>query len=112
MVAVDILRPLPVTKCGNRHVLVAAEYFTRWMEAWPIPYKEVKTVGEWLTMEMIYRFSVPTRLHSDQGQQFESEVLQEICRLLGILVNLLSIATEDQPTSWDKYVPQGHLLCL
>ena len=60
MVDIDILGPLPVTERGNWYVLVAPDYFTRWMEAWPIPNQEAKTVGECLTMEMFYRFSVPT----------------------------------------------------
>ena len=31
MVAVDIVGPFPESKTGNSYVLVAADYFTRWM---------------------------------------------------------------------------------
>ena len=34
--------------------------------------------------EMFCRFSPPEQLHSDQGRQFESELLKEICTLLHI----------------------------
>ncbi|KAF7664015.1 hypothetical protein LDENG_00192480 [Lucifuga dentata] len=35
-VAVDIMGPFPHTKRGNRHVLTAMDYFTKWPEAYTI----------------------------------------------------------------------------
>jgi len=35
LVATDILGPLPLTKNGNSYLLVATDYFTRWVEAYP-----------------------------------------------------------------------------
>ncbi len=40
LVAVDILGPLPENELGNSYVLVAGDYFTRWMEAYAIPNQE------------------------------------------------------------------------
>ena len=37
-----------------------------------------------LVDEMFRRFSPPEQLHNDQGRQFESELLKEICTLLHI----------------------------
>ena len=34
--------------------------------------------------ELFYRFSLPKQLHSDQGLQFESEIITKICQLLQI----------------------------
>ena len=84
LVAVDILGPLPDTPRGNRYLLVVADYFTRWTEAYPIPNQEAITVARVLTTEFFLRFSPPEQLHSDQGRQFESEVLAEVCKLLGV----------------------------
>ena len=33
---------------------------------------------------MFLRFYPPTQLHSDQGRQFESSIMSEVCKLLGI----------------------------
>ena len=79
LVAVDILGPLPVMSGGNSYILVAEDYFTRWLEAWPIPNQEIKTVAQKLLNEMLFRFSLP-----DQGRQFESRVMEELCKLLQI----------------------------
>ena len=80
----DLLGPLPVTDQGNSYLLVAMDYFTRWAEAYPLPNQEAATVAQKLTQEMFFWFSPPEQLHSDQGRQFESELIAEICKLLQI----------------------------
>ena len=44
-IAVDIMGPLPVTKQGNKYLLVAMDYFTKWPEAYALPDQEAKTVA-------------------------------------------------------------------
>ena len=82
--AVDLLGPLPESNSGNSYVMVVGDYFTRWMEALPIPNQEAQTVAIRLVDEVFLRYSVPEQLHSDQGHQFESELLTEVCKLLNI----------------------------
>ena len=84
LVAVDILGPLPQTSAGNSYILVAKDYFTRWLEAWPIPNQETKTVALKLVNEMFCCFSLPDQILSDQGRQFESTIIDELCKLLQI----------------------------
>ena len=83
-VAVDIMGPLPVTTSGNRYILVAMDYFTKWPEAYAIPNQEATTVARKLVNEFFSRFGTPNELHSDQGRNFESAVFQECCSLMGI----------------------------
>ena len=83
-VAVDVLGPLPRTSRGNRYVLVAIDYFTKWMEAYPLPDQEATTVAEALVQGMFSRFGTPSELHSDQGRKFESQVFTAMCSQLGI----------------------------
>lgn len=84
LVAVDILGPFPESDSGNSYILMVADYFTRWMEVYPIPNQEARTVAKKITDEFFFRFSPPDQLHSDQGRQFESELMAEVCKLLGI----------------------------
>ena len=69
-VAPDVLGPLPET--GNKLILVVADYFTKWVEAFALPNQEAVTVATKLVEEVICRYVVPEELHSDQGSNFES----------------------------------------
>ena len=83
-IAIDVLGPLPTTDEGNKYLLIAADYFTKWVEAYPLPNQEATTVAEVLVNEFVCRFGTPQIIHSDQGRNFESAVFTEMCRLLGI----------------------------
>ena len=83
-VAMDIMGPFPESQRGNRVILVLADYFTKWAEAFPLPNQEASTIAEKLVEEVVCRFGVPRELHSDQGTNFESNLMAEVCRLLGI----------------------------
>ena len=126
LVAVDLLGPLPLTENGNSYVLVATDYFTRWTEAYPLPNQEAITVAKKLTQEFFFRFSVPEQLHSDQGRQFESQLIAEICSLLKIkktrttsyhpqgdglverfnrtLLDMLATTVKDHEGSWEDHI--------
>ena len=81
-VAMDILGPLPTTERNNRYILVLADYFTKWAEAFPIANMEAKTVADVFITQFVLRFGVPRTLHTDQGRNFESLLFQEVCELL------------------------------
>ena len=84
IMAVDLLGPLTESEEGNSYIMVVGDYFTRWMEAFPIPNQEAATVAEKLVNEVFMQFSIPEQLHSDQGRQFESKLIAKICHLLNI----------------------------
>ena len=79
MIATDILGPFPELQGRNNNILVVQIFFTRWTEAYPIPNQDATTIARKLTDEFFFRYSVPEQLHSDQGHQFESELIAEVC---------------------------------
>ena len=126
-VAVDVVGPLPVTDSGNRYLLVAMDYFTKWPEVYALPNQEAITVAQALVEGFFSRFGAPIELHSDQGRNFESAVMTEVCRLFGIhktrttagypqgdgmverfnrtLLNSLATVVSQHQRDWDDHVP-------
>ncbi|KAJ8948859.1 hypothetical protein NQ318_013512 [Aromia moschata] len=126
-VAVDILGPLPVTDRGNKYLMVVMDYFSKWPEAVPLPNQEAETVAEAFIENVIARHGVPLELHSDQGRNFESELWQEVMKIMGIkktrttalhpqsngmverhnrtICHYLSKFVSENQRDWDKLVP-------
>lgn len=52
-VVMDLMGPLPETPCHNQHVLVMADNFTKWVEAFPIPDMLAVTAAEVLVREVV-----------------------------------------------------------
>ena len=82
--AMDYMGPLPETLRGNKHLLVVMDHFTKWCEVFATPDQKAKTVAAILVSRVFSRFGPPTVLHSDQGRNFEGNLMKEICTLMGI----------------------------
>ena len=80
----DFIGPLPMSTDNNRFALVAQCYFTKWPIVIPLPNMEAKTVVQALVDRIVSEHGVPETLHSDQGRSFESKIVHDVCRLLGI----------------------------
>lgn len=93
IVGVDIIGPLPISDVGNRYILVMVDLFTKWCEAVPLVEMDAVTVANAIFREWIARWGAPLQLHSDQGANFESNVVQSLCDMFGIkkLVHLVTI---------------------
>ena len=83
-VAVDIMGPLLQTNDGNLYIMVVGDYFSKWTEAYPLKNHTAQTVADVLVEQFVARFGVMRSLHSDQGREFESDLIAELCKLLRI----------------------------
>jgi len=68
---------LPITQRGNKYIIVAVEYLSRWQKAKPVPKANAKETSEFL-YSLIYRYSRFDHLHSDRRTEFVNEVIQNL----------------------------------
>ena len=79
----DILDVCDPTQDGYCCILVIADYFSKWTEAFPIKDKCADTVADLLVDNIILRFGMPLVIHSDQGREFKNGLMKSLCTLLG-----------------------------
>ncbi len=72
---VDIVGPLLITREGNRYIVVAMDYFSRWSEARSLKAANADTVAIFLYEEIICRFRALRILQSNRGIHFVNEVI-------------------------------------
>ena len=75
---------LPLTYEGNQHAIVFMDYLTKWPEVFPSTDQKAETIARLLVEHVVARHGVPEQLLSDRGPNFLSELLREVCTLLGI----------------------------
>ena len=46
IIGMDIMVNLPITSSGNRSIIVFTDYYTKWVEAFPIPDETTTTVAQ------------------------------------------------------------------
>ena len=78
-VAMDLVDMSVTTPKGNRYVLVMVDCFSRWTEACPLPSK--MAVADAYFQQIVCWFGMPSVIHSDQGREFENNLMQELCLL-------------------------------
>lgn len=125
-IAIDITGPFPKSENGNLYILVVADYFSKFMEIFPLPNIEAETVADVIFKGWIKRYGCPGEIHTDQGSQFKSRLFQEMCKVLQInktrttafhpqsdgMVERLNRTIKDMlskyltvhQTDWDRYV--------
>ena len=126
-IGIDIVGPFPMSENGNSRILVVADYFTRWVEAFPLPDERAETTAQILVMQFLSRLGMPLEIHSDQGRNFESVLFKEVCDLVGAtktrttpyhpssnglverfnktLVKMIVAFVKNNQKHWDKYIP-------
>ena len=119
----ELHQPLNVVQ-----VLVFCNHFTKYFMAYVTPNQTIKTSAKCLWQGYISIFGAPAKLVSDQGANFESNVIKELCELMGIwkvrtspyhaqtngqveqahqtLMHMIGKLNKDQEEDWSKHLPE------
>ena len=112
----------PPSSKNHKFILVATDYFTKWVEAIPLKTVTSKEMIEFVREHIIYRFGTPQTITTDQGSMFISEEFGEFAASMGIkllnsspyyaqangqaeasnkgIIKLIKRKIEEQPKKW------------
>ncbi|GJV66942.1 reverse transcriptase domain-containing protein [Tanacetum coccineum] len=78
----DFMGPFPNSK-GNKYILVAVDYVSKWVEAQALPTNDARVVIKFLR-RLFARFGVPKALISDRGTHFCNSQLEKALQKYGV----------------------------
>jgi hypothetical protein len=76
----DLLGPLPPAQGNVKYVVVAVEYFSKWIEAKPLATITSVTIQNNFWQNILCRFVVPKAITVDNGTQFDAETFKDFLR--------------------------------
>ena len=122
-IGIDIMGSFPTTSRQKRFLLVIVDYFTRWIELFPMRMTTSIDIVQILINEVFSRYGFPKYILSDNGPQFVSDIFNDFCYSFGIeqkftanyhpqcnmservnrtLKPVIAIFAQQVPHSWDK----------
>ena len=83
-----------------KYLIIAIEYFTKWIEAEPVAQITAHKVQHFVWKNIVCCFGVPRRLVSDNGTQFASQQLGKLCAEVGIKQVFASVGYPRRTNRW------------
>nr|AAX94884.1 retrotransposon protein, putative, unclassified [Oryza sativa Japonica Group]AAX94911.1 retrotransposon protein, putative, unclassified [Oryza sativa Japonica Group]ABA92939.1 retrotransposon protein, putative, unclassified [Oryza sativa Japonica Group] len=74
----------PPSSKGHKFILVATDYFTKWVEAIPLKKVDSGDAIQFVQEHIIYRFGIPQTITTDQGSIFVSDEFVQFVDSVGI----------------------------
>jgi hypothetical protein len=74
---VDIVAPLTTAQGNYKYVVVAVEYFTKWIEVKPLVNIAATGLGRFFWQNIICCFGVPRKITVDNAKQFDYHILKD-----------------------------------
>ena len=120
---------LEPSKGNIENVLVITDHFTRYALAYPSKTQTAQATARILWDNFICHYGFPEKFISDQGRNFESDLIKELCKIAGVkkvhttpyhpqgngqcerfnstLYNMLGTLSEEEKSDW-----KSHLGCM
>ncbi|XP_057453231.1 uncharacterized protein LOC130745105 [Lotus japonicus] len=80
MWGIDVIGPIePKASNGHRFILVAIDYFTKWVEASSYASVTKNVVVRFIKKELICRYGLPSKIITDNGTNLNNKMMKELC---------------------------------
>jgi hypothetical protein len=86
-----LLGPLPPVQGNLKYIVVAVEYFSKWIEAKPLATITSATVQKFFWQSIVCRFGVLKAITVDNGTQFDAETFKVFCDQIGTIIHFASV---------------------
>jgi transposase InsO family protein len=129
LVVMDVLGPFHTTAKGNRFVLVITDHLSKWVTAIPMATTTSVAVAEALIERICLIHGMPRRIITDQGSNFNSEMITALYSALHIakstttayhpqgnglteryndtLCSVIAKIMDEHPLDWDEVLGQA-----
>nr|XP_029145858.1 uncharacterized protein LOC114924745 [Arachis hypogaea] len=108
---IDLVGPFPTAPGQLRYLIVAIDYYTKWIEAEPLASITATQCRKFVWRQIITRFGIPEVIISDNGTQFTDKKFREFLEGLRISHRFSSVEhpqTNGQVESANKIIVKGH----
>ena len=117
---------LELGKGQQENVLVITDHFTRYAQAYVTRTQMAQTMAKTLWDKFIVHYSFPKKILTDQGCNFESQLVADLCELMGVqkiwtspyhlktngqcerfnstLINMLGTLPKEKKSEWKNHV--------
>jgi hypothetical protein len=125
----DFVQNLQPTKSGNRHIITAIDYGTRWVVCRAVKNMDADTVAHFLYHDILLNYGAPYELISDRGSSLLAESIKSyekiqmikhcastpyhpqtnvmVERMHSALRGIISKLSDGSPDRWDEFLPQA-----
>ncbi|KAE8969722.1 hypothetical protein PR001_g27418 [Phytophthora rubi] len=127
--AIDVAGPLPVTAGGNRYVIAAVEYTTRYAVATAVSEHTAKAIARFLMDKVVFVYGPMREIMMDGAMEFGSKATAELLelmqvkqstpvpyrpKLLGLVErfhrtwkDIVSLYVDEGQDDWDDFLPSA-----
>ncbi|KAL2230406.1 UNVERIFIED_CONTAM: Gag-Pol polyprotein [Sesamum indicum] len=88
---IDILGPFPPARAQKKFLIVAVEYFSKWVEAEAVSKITEREAINFIWKNIVCRFGIPRVLISDNGTQFQGRKITAWLQELKIQQNFTAV---------------------
>ncbi|KAL0303250.1 UNVERIFIED_CONTAM: hypothetical protein Sradi_6193100 [Sesamum radiatum] len=89
----DLIGKLPRATGQREYLIVAVDYFSKWVEAEPLSKISEKEIIKFVWRNIICRFGIPRAFVTDNGTQFQGKEFKRWCLELKIKQYFTSVGT-------------------
>ena len=97
IIGIDTVGPFVTSENGNNYIVTVIDWYTSWVEAYPVPNKEANTIAKVLMERFIPQHSCPRQMISDRGSEY-----------VNAAIDLLSTKMKIKRSITTPYHPAGN----